>query len=316
MLVILEGVDGAGKTTLAQRMCSEAEQRGYEAEVWHRGVPVRHPLEEYELDLEQDYEHRVKRLVVCDRWHLGQIVYGELYRNDLKDSSLGTAWHVDALLQSMGALQFVISPPVEIVKSRLRERGEDYLQPEHVEHVHERYEELAEFFPAIFLQRELNEIDVVLKIAESRMQEAEALRAFPTYVGPRHPELLLLGEAQGFGPLSNKLPPHRAAFVPYGGTSGRWLCDAIVSSPLGFRRVGLANAGQEDVAGLVETLGHPRVVAMGNVSDQIVTDLDIDHGTVPHPQYMRRFFSSYSIQFTKAIAQAAETNTRVQPWLI
>jgi thymidylate kinase len=322
VLIVLEGVDGAGKTTLAQRMVAAAELRGYEAEIWHRGVPVRHPLQEYELDLELDYGGNTeRRLIVCDRWHLGQIVYGELYRNDLKDSNLGTTWHVDALLQAYGAMQLVVSPPLDIVKSRLEQRGEDYLQPEHVGYVHQRYEELADFFGksiTTIRDAELSDSDlnVLMLRAVCRSAASERLRPFGTYVGPRDPELLLLGDAHANGPMMKDAPPHRAAFVPYGHTSGRWLCDSIVSSPLAFQRVGIANAAQEDVAALLDVLGQPKVVAMGQVADQRVTDLGIDHGAVPHPQYMRRFFNSYKIQYTKAIAKAADNNEKVQPWLI
>jgi thymidylate kinase len=322
MILVLEGVDGAGKTTLTQKFVEEAERRRWEVEVWHRGVPERHPLEEYELDLEQDYAHnRTKRLIVCDRWHLGQVVYGELYRDDAKNSSLGTTWHVDAFLQSLGAVQLILSPPLDLVRKRLAERGEDYLRPEHVEHVHRRYEELGRttFRRSIEILRDpltSNDVHLICEVMQCRSERAEALREFPTYVGPRHPDLLLLGEAQGTGPLSAKLPNHRAAFVPYGGTSGRWLCDTIIDSELSQTRIGIANAGSEDVQKLVGILGHPQVVTMGNVADQIVTNLGVEHGSVPHPQYMRRFFNSYAAKYAEAIGLAATKNERVQPWLI
>lgn len=135
-IIILEGIDGAGKTTLAQHIL-EASQ--IETTILHRG-PLQGTVEDeliYPLQ-----RVTADELLISDRWHLGELIYGPIYRgksvvegfyNDL----------IDQLLFDMNAVKVVLSPPLDVIKARLEARGEDYLQPEHVDQVHALYEELA-----------------------------------------------------------------------------------------------------------------------------------------------------------------------------
>lgn len=135
-VIILEGIDGAGKTTLAQHIL-EASQ--IETTIQHRG-PLQGTVEDeliYPLQRVTDDE-----LLISDRWHLGEMIYGPIYRG----KSLVEGFYndlIDSLLYDMNAVKVVLSPPLDVVKARLAARGEDYLQPEHVDQVHALYEALA-----------------------------------------------------------------------------------------------------------------------------------------------------------------------------
>jgi thymidylate kinase len=310
MLIMLEGCDGAGKTTLANRLVEYAQGRGFTAELWHRGVPERHPLEEYEYDLEQA-DPAIDHLIVMDRWHLGQLVYGGLYRDE-NLLGMGGAWHVDALLKRYGAVQLIVSPPLDEIRRRLGVRGEDYLKAEHVEHVWKSYQELAERFDIPTLECDVDDDDlrVLVDTAHSRAARNEPLRAFSTYVGSRFPEILLVGEKHG--PTKEERAPHRAAFVPYPSTSGKWLCDAIAGQQvLGTNRIGLVNALQDNVADLVDVLGQPKVVALGNAAAQECDRLGLLFGQLPHPQYMRRFQNRNAETYAAWIPVAADEQRKV-----
>lgn len=318
MFILLEGVDGAGKTTLAERLVERAEERGLTGKVWHRGVPVRHPLEEYELDIETDYpqdaDTRLSTLVVADRWHLGQLVYGGLYRDENLLGEAG-AWHVDLLLQSIGALQFVVAPPIDVIRRRLEARGEDYLREEHVQRVYDHYLELVQRTPSLSLITRVNVPDAVLDtMIDQAVLQTEAtnqLLRFQTYVGPRFPRILLLGERHSTGAQTARRPAYRAAFVPYPGTSGRWLSETLVSSTLADQPIGLANAAQENLPQLVRTLNEPRVVALGRRAAEYCEAVHLEHGIVPHPQFMRRFHAGQRFSYAEAIRHAADEQVAV-----
>jgi thymidylate kinase len=314
MIIMLEGTDGAGKSTLGNRLVEYAQKRGFTAELWHRGVPERHPLEEYEYDLEQANPPS-DHLIVMDRWHLGQLVYGGLYRDE---NLLGVsgAWHVNALLERYGAVQFIVSPPLEEIRRRLGVRGEDYLKAEHVEHVWTSYQVLAERFGIPILACDLDDEDlrVIFDTARARAARTSPLRDFTTYVGPRFPEVLLVGDVHG--PAKEGRAAHRAAFVPYPSTSGRWLCDAIASHPvLSQKRIGLVNANQgDDIEKLVDILGQPQVVALGAEAMSTLGRLEINHGTVPHPQYMRRFRNKTHNEYAESILTVADIENGAIAW--
>lgn len=117
MIVIFEGPDGSGKTTLAREV---ADKTG--ATYIHAQAPERHPLVEYTapLDPNEDY--------VLDRWHWGEMVYGPLFRGE---SGLTTEqfWAVEQYLDDLGAVVVLCNGPASDLASRIRERGTDEEAP-------------------------------------------------------------------------------------------------------------------------------------------------------------------------------------------
>lgn len=305
MIIMLEGTDCAGKSTLANRLVEYAQSRGFTAEVRHYGVPQRHPLEEYEFDLEQ-MDPPTEHLVVFDRYHLGQLVYGGLYQDE-NLLGMGGAWHVNALLERYGTLPFIVSPPLDVVRQRLEMRGEDYLKSEHVEHVWRTYQQLSDEFSIPLLTSDLDDDDlrVLVDTAHSRAKRAEPLRQFSTYVGPRFPEILLVGDRQNFG--GGEPAQHRSAFMPYPDTLGKLLCDTIVRHPiLGRKRIGLVYALEDDIGLLVDTLGQPKIVALGWTAKGTCARSDVLYGSVQHPTYMRHCTNKKHEKYAEAILTASE----------
>ncbi len=116
MLIIIEGVDGTGKTTLASLFHDY-----YNAKILHRGVPVKHPLIEYTADL-AGYRPGSGKHIVCDRWHIGELVYGPLYRGySALSSSAFVA--VDELLFENGALLVHAKDNIDVILRRLSIRS-------------------------------------------------------------------------------------------------------------------------------------------------------------------------------------------------
>lgn len=135
-VIILEGIDGAGKSTLADALI---EASPVPAHYLHRG-PLEGTVEDELIYPLQNIPEN--ELLVTDRWHVGEMVYGPIYRGK---SLVAGEYNsiIESLLWDMNAVKVILSPPIEVVKQRLEERGEDYLQPEHVEQVHELYEDYA-----------------------------------------------------------------------------------------------------------------------------------------------------------------------------
>ncbi len=135
-VIILEGIDGSGKSTLAEALLKASPLK---TTIVHRG-PLEGTVEDeliYPLQKIADDE-----LLITDRWHVGEMIYGPIYRGK---SQVAGEYNdiIEDLLWSMNAVKVVLSPPLSIVKRRLIERGEDYLQPEHIDEVHEFYERYA-----------------------------------------------------------------------------------------------------------------------------------------------------------------------------
>lgn len=306
MLVVIEGCDGVGKSTLAanlaQRM-GEAHTR-----MMHYGPPVRHPLEEYVHDLEWYRPMRTDHVVV-DRLHYGELIYGPLYRGETK---LGTAGrdYVDMFLRTRGAVIVYVRPSPDH-RQRMTERGEDYLKEEDVTHVLEAYERVAAdavVIEPIVVNGYPTDEDVTRIVRQARREEHRADHVgerFTTLVGePLLPEILLLGERRA--EVRKGRPEYTSAFVPYPDTSGYYLLGALPRRRL--PEIALANACEEDVHQLWRTLGRPRVVTLGRQAEKECLKAGVPHGVVPHPQYVRRFHNGRQVEYGMNILEAAETH--------
>lgn len=314
MFVALEGVDGSGKTTLAKAVKTEIERLfpGDTVEILHRRQLTRPPMDEYEYDVE-DYRPGTGRHVIADRWHHGEMIYGPLYRGK---SALTTAMfrHIELFCLSRGIRVWHVTQPLPRIAVRLAERGDDYLQSHHVEHVMNEYYRVSDMAATVASTLVPPEGDLTSTVTElikhaQYYENFDAdLNAFPSYIGRRTPAVLLLGEKRGGKPPY----PTQTAFLPVGGNSGSFLLEAL-PDPF-WKRTGVANALEEDVASLIDVLAGPMVVALGKAASDRLTELGIEHAAAPHPQAVRRFHHDKKIEYGEFIARVAETGDKRLSW--
>ena len=303
MLIILEGCDGTGKTTLANQLAETLQSQGRTVVRLARGVPQKHPLEEYEYDLDF-YTPGVGVDVVCDRWHWGDAIYGPLYRGK---STLGQPGmdHVGLYLRARGALLAMLDCSVGEVRRRLNERGEDYLRPEHVEHVVNDYRRL--FHERQRLECLLMNPSIPRIIQHAEALERQALQIGPLcdYIGSNSPKFLFVGDEAS---IPRNRPPHAACFVPYPATSGNYLFKSLPERLI--LRSGFCNSKPFPVKPLWECLGEPAVVALGKLSNERLEAEGVPHGGAPHPQHWRRFHYHDPGSYVELIEDALTKGTR------
>lgn len=310
MLIALEGTDGVGKSTIAEKLRALLEERGYEVDLLHRGVPERPVLDEYQHDIE-DYRPGGNRAIICDRWHLGDIVYGELYRGKSYLGGVAGAGFrfVELFLRSRGGITILVDGEENELRRRLTERGEDYLQMEHIGHVLSHYREVFKETATGFLIATDPDPEAILKHAAFWGEVSKDLAPFPGYVGSRTPRVLLVGEKRG-----NAGTPSLCAFRPTSkGNSAEFLLESIPKSM--WREVGLVNAYEEDdLPKLLEVLAQPPVVALGRKASERLTELGIEHAGLPHPQYMRRFHAGKGLYYGEALRNYIGTDRKEFSW--
>src|SRR5215212_9925147 len=106
MLIILEGPDCSGKTTLADQLQVEIERTTKEEVLrLSSGPPTGHPLDEYVVPL-LGYRPATGTHIICDRLHWGETVYPMILK---RPSGLDGAIfaYIEAFLMSRGA--YVVS---------------------------------------------------------------------------------------------------------------------------------------------------------------------------------------------------------------
>lgn len=306
MWIGLEGCDGTGKSTLAESIAERLEG----AQIVHRGPPERDILNEYALDVE-DYRAGEGKHFVADRWHLGELIYGPLYRDTPPDVAK-FRW-IELFLASRGATFAVVTNPLEVIRARLAARGEDFLKEHHVEQVNNEFVFAAK---TSSLCRDIvmpdgntdRIVDLIIDRADAREIAASVLENFPQYIGPPLPDVLLVGDKKGGEPPHDTLAPFR----PHEGSSGRYLLESLDDQL--WKQTGIVNAQEADLDVLWDVLAGPPIVALGNEPSDHLSKLGIEHVKVPHPQYVRRFHHSYQLQYGAMIRDAARGLETEVPW--
>ena len=314
---MLEGCDGGGKSTYADALVkthaflTEDEPDRPRSLMLHKGQPTPglDAFSEYELPLEEpDLRrmcHSTRDLVVMDRWHAGEIVYGTLYRNTTRLTE-ASMLHVEMALSAIGALKMLVQPAqLPVLQDRLTERGEDFLRPEHVHLVHSWYETHGKVNG--YRRGSSVSPSEALKHAEALAVDAHAadIRTWPGYVGDATPAVLLVGDQRNDGPRARL--EFRRAFTPWdNGGSALYLMRALHQAEM-RRRVGIINANEVGVdLGLIGKLPYQtNVVALGNHASKALRNAGVTHEKVPHPQWWRRFKHSGIDVYAATIKEAS-----------
>lgn len=297
--IIIEGPDGAGKTTLADALIShwaEVNPVG-RATLLHRGPRVLDSIRDYEMPL-QEFD-LFTDLVICDRWHLGEEVYGPLLRGESKTTAAQFR-HIEAYLRARGALVVLLDLPTETIQLRLKQRGGDDADwpIDKIDALRRGYTQLEErmTLPSLFFLKELDDLDTTaLSILWAWQAHAPQPHPFKTLIGDvRSPRYLLLGDQKSA--LGDGLD---AAFCPVPGSVGSYFLDLI--DPADWVQTAIANANEEDLRALIRYVEPVEVVALGGRAAEACQREGVRHRRVPHPQFVRRFQHKQLGRYVKEI---------------
>lgn len=312
MLIILEGADGVGKSTLAAQIAQRLRNDGGHVQIIHKSPPRDHPLDEYVWPL-LNYRAGTSDHIICDRWHLGEYVYPDIKGRATKMDRAVSAY-VNLFLQGKGAATIILVPGLMAALKRSLQRGETFVDEDENERAYHSFQSLSR-------RREVNAIwlsdpGVDRVIDYARHKERQARHApFVTWVGPRKPDVLVLGDnriCRG-DPCGHprRHPKNGTAFGPYLATSGHFLFSHLDWHP----NWAYANACDVDNLQVMwHASGKPRVVTLGARANNIVTMYNIPHAAVPHPQYVRRFLHGSGAAYAELIEQVAGTERKELKW--
>lgn len=292
-IIIIEGCDGTGKSTLARALAKLLGWRYH-----HEGKPTQ-PAFEYYMNLANTLEGNV----VMDRAHLGELVYPRVKPQEGRPGLMLWEQHaIERVLTARGALLVHAQASPEWILNVFRERGEEYMTENEVEPVSRLFRhavgQTVLHYAGWSVEDDIDDpararevMEHIADHATTRRRWAQALQRYGGIGELAHVEVALVGEAVS----------------PRGGTrafdradgASRFLHQTL-GHPIMLRHAGdlyLTNA--LDAGGVDKTpealreeleLVNPRVtVALGKRAHRRLTDIGWAHGTVHHPQYVRRF---------------------------
>lgn len=312
MLIILEGADAVGKTHLARALRDAAITRGIRKHVDLKAgppAPGRTAIQLYEHDLlvHRDAIMDPDTLVIADRWHLGELVYGPLLRGGtLLD--LNELEHIELMLDAVGALRYLVTVEnIADLETRFWARGGDPLvtlaQTTEINRWYvywKRGQANTERWRILHSPVNDATAGMILKIANMRSTLVSKLVKHPTYVGPPLPRALFVGDVPN-GWQHGDRPV--LAFVPEDGNSAAYLLSAMRHGNI--TGVGLVNSADADLGPLWVDLGTPHVLALGKRAAARLLRASVPYDLTNHPQWQRRFKHHELEQYASVLARHA-----------
>lgn len=293
MLIVIEGPDKTGKTTLAKAI---AEQLGYE--YVHFSAPKGSPADEY-----IDFLLKLKRPTVCDRFHLGELVYGPMFRGKagITPLELVTIERVMRLKQTilihavtnmkLANQRLVHSTEHEVVDTRQNiaaAQGFAKVVP------------LTNAGPVI--RYDGSSLDSINKIVDDLRKIQSSLSAPAKYSGIgtiTGSKVVFVGEAVNKNVTWRNLPFDK-------GASSEFLLDIFQAAGVPEKAVYICNADKLTKQEAMNLSQGSRVtfVTLGKKAADKLSSFGIRHSELPHPQFVKRFHFNQKDSYAAEVREA------------
>jgi hypothetical protein len=251
MLIILEGVDGAGKTYLKDQL---ALKHGIRTRMLQSTRLLEDPMIAYEWSLREYDRHDLSTLWICDQWHIGELIYGPLYRQQ----SLLTepaAKHVEMFLDALGALKIIVTESPSTIEDRLQERDKRMVTTKHLGLVWDFFNEYGANFGWRSVTSKRANPKQLIKIAKEMQIAAFKIASMRSYVGSLNPRFLVLSGNRSW-PLG--LPNFYAALTPIRSVPRN---HSIMQALLPYENFGILSQDGDQIKDVWGVLGSPPVIA-------------------------------------------------------
>jgi len=306
-MIILEGPNATGKSTLASLLCRDLNLKYYKVKI------TKETASKLDFKWYVEETQKLSQNYLVDRWHLGQVVYPQLYKDGRVPLTIGQQHLLERILMVKGTLLIRCSASRKFMKHVYDTRGEKDLsfsesarECKLFDYAYNRSILPKLIYSPEFTDQQLDHfrVQVVRKIQHDKNKWSEIYR-FKGTGNINHPVMLV-------GDCFNKNESLKNyAFSSIKGCS-EFLHKtlSITKNPSVFY---ITNAHKTlytaiDIQLLFQELDlfQPRsIIALGQIASELLKKAKIQHKTVPHPQFVKRFKHNKIKQYAKLIDKSS-----------
>lgn len=287
-IFIIEGPDGAGKTTLAHELKKHFLPF---ATYVHLGPPKPYEdvLHQYATVL---YEASLNpRATIIDRLHIGESIYGPIIRGKDRLGAEGKTL-IQRMISGYGAVEVLCLPDYAIAADNWRlNQGHEYVKKtDQYEKIYNGYAALVDEWPGIVYR--YNEPQGISSSDIGR----ESVKPLPKgVIGSRNPAFLFVGDVANHETLD-------VPFMSLGGSS-HFLYEHLQLARFLEHEIAFVNAisltgEQNDVTSIWKELKYPVTICLGGNAKKAVAHPAV---SIPHPAYWKRFKSGSYSHYTELL---------------
>jgi len=283
-MIIIEGVDKAGKTTLAKTL---SEKLGWPIEKF--GIPNGDPIPGY-----IDRLKNISAPVIFDRFIYGEVPYSIVKKREryMQSTELTV---LDLMVQSIPHLVLYVRPKRSTILDRIMALKDDYINEDEAIRLYDEYDALFENVEAdvVTIDEKLaNDTDAIVSIIADFVN-ADNFDEYLTWkkfnmegIGNLTPTWLFVGERY------NPNAKYQATFCS---KSGEYLFKCIRKADVNLRKCHFVNALNSELRPItpkyLSNLTPSKVISLGAVADSVLNNSCGIKTVVslPHPAYWSRF---------------------------
>lgn len=303
MIVICCGCDKTGKTTLVKKLAEK-----YDAEIIKTSQPqTDDAFKEYvkticELDLDKDY--------VFDRFHLGEIVYGPLYRNK-SDLTASKLHYLEMKLLRYNAMVIYCSTDSQVIINNFVKDMEEFTKPEDVLKIMLCFENALNdsILPKFYFNYNKITDDKVFHFVNTNKLEHHSDLDF---IGTPSPSVLLVGDR-----LNERSVERNGFRSVFCSPSGLFLVEAL-KKLCWLDKAAIINSDELSKNSIFENVclfNAKIIISLGKNAWKTLSEKNINSYAVSHPQFAKRFYGPEgNDQYANELAEKVKYGLLFKDW--
>lgn len=281
MIFIIEGENKCGKTTLANKICSE-----FGFEYVKCSQPKGDPYIEY-MEILRKIERSGKDTVI-DRFLYGEFVYGPIYRGKSM-LTMEQKRNIELKALSLDTIMVYCHDDVDKIAKRFKAENEEFADVSKIERTLKLYADILEETNVPYLTHRMRSKDDLTKNKRlskiiTTMRKCNDVPRLKTAVGNvKTPTFIFVGEKRN----ENLKKEYSKYHQPFDfGVSSQYLFNEIASVGIPLCYCMFINSDSKELKKLND---NKYIISLGRVAEKELAKLKMCFEPMNHPSYERRF---------------------------